>query len=207
MEWCTYAYNTRHAHLNNGNIKIHTPVVLLEKNGEIVKEYKSMKEAAQDNVGCNISGISKCCNGKTKSHNGKHWAYKDKIPSKERSFDVSEWSSIPGYVNYKISRAGEIYSVTRNNMMKISLPEGNYPKIHLHRDGFSKIEFVHVLVAKAYIPNPRECPEVNHINGNKHDFSVKNLEWVTHKENNEHAKTLPKIARSKKMEQPLGVIS
>jgi hypothetical protein len=66
-----------------------------------------------------------------------------------------------------------------------------------HRDGYLKIDisingerfgyFVHRLVAQAFVPNPDKRPQVNHIDGNKANNHVSNLEWVNNSENQAHA--------------------
>lgn len=57
----------------------------------------------------------------------------------------------------------------------------------MNNTGHSKSELVHILVAKTFIPNPDNKPTVNHIDGNKHNNAVSNLEWNTYSENNKHA--------------------
>lgn len=54
-------------------------------------------------------------------------------------------------------------------------------------NGCSKSEMVHRLVAQAFIENPQCLPTINHINGDKHDNRVENLEWCSYSENNQHA--------------------
>jgi hypothetical protein len=62
-----------------------------------------------------------------------------------------------------------------------------YPRVFykVNRVGINKI--VHRLIAKAFIPNPLNKPQVNHKNGIKWDNRIKNLEWVTNLENKRHS--------------------
>lgn len=62
-----------------------------------------------------------------------------------------------------------------------------YALICLTKDGKHRYFSVHRLVAKAYIPNPKNLPQVNHKNGIKTDNQVENLEWCTNQENRKHA--------------------
>lgn len=57
----------------------------------------------------------------------------------------------------------------------------------IDKNGKSKSELVHILIARTFIPNPLSKPTVNHKDGNKHNNNIKNLEWNTYSENNSHA--------------------
>lgn len=60
-------------------------------------------------------------------------------------------------------------------------------QVRLYKDTNSKDYKVHRLVAKAFISNIEHKPEINHIDGNKQNNRVDNLEWCTRKENEQHA--------------------
>jgi hypothetical protein len=92
---------------------------------------------------------------------------------------------------YSVSANGLVWSF-RNKRWLLSNPRSKesraYPAVTLtSEDGEYRSHSVHVLVAKAWVPNPDSKPFVNHIDGNKLNFSDENLEWVTCSENHFHA--------------------
>lgn len=97
------------------------------------------------------------------------------------------WKDIVGFENlYQISNKGRVFNLKVFRQSKLS-NRGGYMRTVLFKNGKRKNCSVHRLVAEAFIPNPLNKPEINHINGNKNDNNVINLEWVTGKENINHA--------------------
>lgn len=100
---------------------------------------------------------------------------------------------INGYEGlFSITDDGQVYSHRTNRFMKLSVNKrGRTKGYHLlfcTRVNKKSIGMsVHRLVATAYIPNPLSLPQVNHIDGNGMNNHVSNLEWVTAKQNAQHA--------------------
>lgn len=112
---------------------------------------------------------------------------------------MEEWRTIEGFEgSYEISSHGQIRSLdrshtagTRTRVIKggIKTPEemvNDYFRVYLYKDNKRSRHFVHRLVALAFIPNPEGKPIVNHMDRNRKNNNVTNLEWCTDKENNQH---------------------
>lgn len=97
------------------------------------------------------------------------------------------WKDIPGYEGfYKVSNWGRIIGLYKRCYGKILSPAKNskgYKYVCLYKDGYSKCMKVYRLVALAFVPNPLNLPEIDHIDGSRDNDRAENLRWVTHKEN------------------------
>jgi len=108
------------------------------------------------------------------------------------------WADIPGLKGYQACEEGLVRSVDRlltystgaTHLHKGQLLLGWIETGYLRIRAKSRYYFIHVLIAKTFIPNPKRKKTVNHKNGDKLDNRKVNLEWNTQKENNEHARNV-----------------
>lgn len=113
---------------------------------------------------------------------------------------TEEWRDIEGYEGlYQVSNLGRVKSVERTiintkgvlkhvkeRILKQGIINSGYVKVDLCKNGKYDTKTVHRLVAKAFIPNPDNLPEVNHINETKTDNRCANLSWISRIENVHH---------------------
>jgi hypothetical protein len=111
------------------------------------------------------------------------------------------WHPCAGYeTHYEVSNLGNVRSVERMVSHAKGGLKRNFSKVLKHgkgKNGYLTVSFsvdsvksnhsVHRLVARAFIENESNKPQVNHKDGNKHNNHVDNLEWMTHSENGLHA--------------------
>jgi hypothetical protein len=95
--------------------------------------------------------------------------------------------------NYAVSPFGDVVNLKTGKALYPRLNKDGYPCVSLYVNGKSRSSYVHRLVAKVFLPNPEGKPCVNHKDGVKANCKAANLEWVTHKENHEHAKNVLKV--------------
>lgn len=107
----------------------------------------------------------------------------------EKISDVCRFVHLEGVeTRYLVTIQGNVYnSETMHKLVPATMPNGYQKVLIYYKPGKRKQVSVHRLVAKAFIPNPDNLPQVNHIDGDKKNNNVDNLEWVTGSENIQHA--------------------
>lgn len=96
-----------------------------------------------------------------------------------------EWKVITGFEDYKVSNAGQVFSIKRNKLLKAYEKKGYYG-VWLYQDKKRYFRMVHRLVATAFIPNIENLPQINHKDENSKNNNVENLEWCTAKYNSNY---------------------
>lgn len=111
-----------------------------------------------------------------------------------------QWKDVVGYEGYyKVSNLGRVKSLdrtslrsdgkiynTKGRILKTVLSEGRYLIVTLHKDAKQTTPRVHLLVAKAHIPNPENLPIINHEDGDGTNNDARNLKWGTQAYNVQH---------------------
>lgn len=101
---------------------------------------------------------------------------------------IEEWKTIDAFDGrFEISNYGNVKNKLTNHLIKGDINNCGYYRVSLYCNGQRVRYFRHRLVAKYFIPNIENKPFVNHIDGDKSNNYVGNLEWCTQSENEKHA--------------------
>ena len=93
----------------------------------------------------------------------------------------------PKNTNYLVSDDGKIYSKKMRKYLTPKVNHDGYHRVQIWENGKCRFVSWHRIVAETFIPNPNDCEVVNHIDGDKQNNCVENLEWCTQAENIRHA--------------------
>ena len=96
------------------------------------------------------------------------------------------WIKVKGFELYSVSDQGNVRNDKTGRILKGGLDKDGYPQVILCKNRSRVNRKVHRLVAEAFIPNPDNKPQVNHIDGNKQNNAASNLEFCTNQENQTH---------------------
>lgn len=117
--------------------------------------------------------------------------------------EVETFVKIEGFEKYEVSNLGRVRNVKSGRILKPQLTKNGYLKHFLYKNNKQKHLLLHRIIATTFIDNPEGKPQVNHIDENKLNNDLSNLEWCTIRENAVHGTRTKRIAekRSKKVVQ------
>lgn len=100
---------------------------------------------------------------------------------------MENWKAVNGYEGlYEVSDKGRVKGLKRNKILKNIVDSLGYVRVSLCKKNKIKVHKIHRLVAEHFL-EPSKYKIVNHIDGNKENNSVHNLEWCNHSANRKHA--------------------
>jgi hypothetical protein len=175
LTWATYTEQNEHVYKLGLRIPNYKPVNEIDDKGNTIKEFISMKEAAEyhDTTRQNIS--------RAISSNGTAAGSIFKYAKKETIIISKELVQIPGFPDYQISPDGVIYSILSKKNISHTTKEGERSYVSINNEKGERVHmYVYRLIALTYIPNDDITKnEVNHINGICSTDHKNNLEWAS----------------------------
>lgn len=196
LEWFTQKEQNNH----KGKSKSNTGIIIQCYNLQniFIQEFKSIADGGRFLDLKRSEGIIRCCKGKINNYKGYIWKYKDINHENEIWKEITINNAI-----FSVSNKGRIKS-KKNIITYGSKIDNGYLRGCSNDNNKKTVKiFMHNLVAKAFLSIPIDINKiiVNHIDGNKQNNQVKNLEWVTQKENVYHAINILKVGIQRKVQQ------
>ena len=108
--------------------------------------------------------------------------------------EVETFVKIEGFENYEVSNLGKVRNIKSGIMLKPWITKDGYLRHCLYKHNKRKNLLLHRIIATAFIDNPGKKPQVNHIDENKLNNDLSNLEWCTGRENLVHGTRTKRVA-------------
>ena len=104
--------------------------------------------------------------------------------------DIDEWVILEEFPSYSINRKGFVKKNETGHIKIPSMGTRGYPVVSLQKNKKTYLRTIHILLGRTFIFNndPIHKTQINHIDGDKANYNLSNLEWVTPQENNNHAR-------------------
>lgn len=184
LEWISQSENCKHAFRLNLHKPTRIGVSQYTLSNAFIKEYESLLDAEKETGIYNghISGVCRGVRGR-KTAGGYIWKYTSYIPTTQ---PLPEGKIMTEYPNYIITNDGRVYNSQRNKYLVSVKNAGGYMFVSLSDGQARKSLCVHRLVSLLFIENPNNYLEVNHIDFDKTNNNVDNLEWISRSDNMKH---------------------
>lgn len=114
---------------------------------------------------------------------------------------MTEFKKIEGFTNYSVSTDGQVRNDDTGRILKPADNGHGYPSVFLCKQGKGSTKRIHRLMAEAFIPNPENLASVDHIDGNKENNTIENLQWMSFEDN-----TIKSNAKTWKFVDPQGEV-
>lgn len=194
LEYNTPQENTKHAISTKLFVHFTKKVHKYNRNGTYIESFNSVADAAKKTKVRSCT-ISTACN---QSKMGKIYCIKNFIfkfdneeitnePESLTEIEIKEMKPIKDFPNYSITKTGKIYNHFKKRAKRPQKTNDGYLRIQLSYKTKVKNILIHRIVAETFLENPTSKKYVNHIDKNKENNNITNLEWVTHSENMIHA--------------------
>ncbi len=170
-----------------------------EKCTKVVKTFKNMHKVCEflERKIVSSGNINKCMNGKSPTAYGYRWRWESPPPPKETVENIDGFTSLgiiegKDFSNYEISREGIVINKNANNeIMKALISIHGYLYVHLSSKGTTQNFRIHRLIGRYFLDDGESFYDggfvINHIDENKLNNSVSNLEWTTQQKNSLHS--------------------
>lgn len=189
LEWVTASENSIHSSKKEGFEPTHIrSVEQISMRGDSINVFSSIASASRY-TGISYAAIIGCCRGKSSKTLDRstgiwcRWNYFQE--TKEDLYPLNA-KTIPDFDNYLVTTHGRVYSLLRKRYLGTNLTQDGYLAVTIGNSYVRKTFSVHRLVAITHLPNIYENKVVTHIDSNRQNNDISNLEWVTHQENSKH---------------------